>query len=288
VDKNKGIQMIKHFREIHKAMRKFEPARLAVINPQEEYLKNAIAKAEQKGIIEPLVFINDDPVIAAKEAVESVATGKADLLMMGDGDTAQLFSVVMNKNYGLRTNALFSYVAVLETPFYNRLMLCSDGGINIKLNEETVPAIVENTLSLASSLGIQQPKVAFLSLIETITPKLPSTKLWEKMTKKYKSDDRLITEGPLPLDVALSARAAERKSIKSNIAGKVDVFIGPTISSINMMGKSLMIVGGAKAGSLILGAKCPIVFLSRSESRRTNMNSINLGLLALNRKNTIS
>ena len=275
--------MIKHFREIHKMMRNFEPARLAVVNPQQEYLQNVIAKAKEKGIIEPLVFLNDDPAIAAIEAVEAAASGKADLLMMGDIDTAQLISIVMKKDYGLRTDTLFSYVAVLETPFYNRLMLCSDGGINIKLNEETVPAIVENALSLASSLGIQQPNLAFLSLVETITPKLPSTKLWKKMTKKYKSDNRLTAEGPLPLDVALSANAAERKSIQSNIAGKVNIFIGPTITSINMMAKALMIVGGAKGGSLILGAKCPIILLSRSDSRRTNMNSIALGLLALNR-----
>ncbi len=276
--------MIKHFREIYTMMRGFGPARMAVVNPQQEYLQYVLDKTEQKEIIEPLVFLNDDPVIAAIEAVEAVASGKADLLMKGDIDTAQLLSIILNKDYGLRTDKLLSHVAVVETPFYNRLMLCSDGGINIKLNEETVPAIVENALSLASSLDIQQPNVAFLSLVETITPKLPSTKLWDKMTKKYKSDERLIAEGPLALDVALSTRAAEKKAIKSNVSGKADIFIGPTITSTNMMVKALMIVGGAKGGGLILGAKCPIVLLSRSDSRRTKMNSISLGLLALNRK----
>ncbi len=276
--------MIKYFREIHELMRSYGRARMAVVNPQQEYLHYILAKTEQKEIIEPLVFVNDDPAIAAIEAVEAVASGKADLLMKGDIDTALLIKIILNKDYGLRTEKLLSHVAVIETPFYNRLMLCSDGGINIKLNEKTVPAIVENALSLASSLNIQQPNVAFLSLVETITPKLPSTKLWEIMTKKYKSDRRLIAEGPLALDVALSARAAEKKSIKSNIAGKADIFIGPTITSINMMVKALMLVGGAKGGGLIMGAKCPVVLLSRSDSRRTKMNSISLGLLALNRK----
>jgi len=101
--------------------------------------------------------------------------------------------------------------------------------------------------------------------------------------KKYRSNPRLTAEGPLALDIALSSKAAEKKSFKSHIAGKVDIFIGPTITSINMMAKSLINIGGAKGGGLILGAKCPIVLLSRSDTRQTHMNSIALGLLALNR-----
>ncbi len=275
--------MIKHYREIHKMLRSFKPARLAVVNPQQAYLQKIIAKSQYKGIIEPLVFLNEDPAVAAIEAVKAVVSGEADFLMKGDIDTAQFIQIVLNRDYRLRTDKLLSHVAVIETPFYNRPMLCSDGMINIKLNKETVPAIVENALSMASSLGIKKPNVAFLSLVETITSKLPSTELWDQMTKKYRSNPRLTAEGPLALDIALSSKAAEKKSFKSHIAGKVDIFIGPTITSINMMAKSLINIGGAKGGGLILGAKCPIVLLSRSDTRQTHMNSIALGLLALNR-----
>ncbi|MFQ6677869.1 MAG: phosphate acyltransferase [Fidelibacterota bacterium] len=275
--------MIRHFREIHKMLRSFKPARLAVANPQQVHLQKILAKSEQKEIIKPLVFLNDDPAIAAIKAVEAVASGKADFLMKGDIDTAQFIQIVLNKKYGLRNDKLLSHVAVIETPFYNRPMLCSDGVINIKLNKETVPAILENALLMASSLGIKKPNVAFLSLVETITSKLPSTELWDQMTNKYKSNPRLTAEGPLALDIALSAKAAEKKSFKSRIAGKADIFIGPTITSINMMVKSLINIGGAKGGGLILGAKCPIVLLSRSDSKQTHMNSVALGLLALNR-----
>jgi len=275
--------MIKHFREIHRLMNRFGPARLAVVNPQHPHLQYILKKSTHKGFIEPLLFINDDPTIAAREAIEAVASGKADLLMKGNIDTATLLSIILNKEYGLRTDKLLSHISVIETPFYNRFMLCSDGGININLNEDTVSGIIENALSLATNLTIQKPNVAFLSLVETITPKLPSTKLWKKMTQKYLTDNRLTTEGPIALDIALSAIAAERKSVESKIDGKTDIFIGPTITSINMMVKALINVGGARGGSIILGAKCPIILLSRSETRRTKMNSITLGLLALNR-----
>jgi len=153
--------MIKHYREIHKMLRSFKPARLAVVNPQQAYLQKIIAKSQYKGIIEPLVFLNEDPAVAAIEAVKAVVSGEADFLMKGDIDTAQFIQIVLNRDYRLRTDKLLSHVAVIETPFYNRPMLCSDGMINIKLNKETVPAIVENALSMASSLGIKNPMWLF-------------------------------------------------------------------------------------------------------------------------------
>jgi phosphate butyryltransferase len=117
-----------------------------------------------------------------------------------------------------------------------------------------------------------------LALIEKVSVKLPETVLAYNTAEHYKNDSRFTIEGPIALDVALSATAAQAKKINSKIAGKTDIFIGPNITATNFISKMLLSIGNSKGGGVIIGAKIPIILLSRSDIMETKLNSIALGL----------
>ncbi len=273
--------MVRLFKEIYDIVDELPSVRLAVVNPIQRYLLETIEDAEKKNWIKSLIFKSENTQVASQEAVSAVNDGRADFLMKGDVDTATLLKAVMDEEKGLKAHQMLSHIAVVESPNYKRLMLMTDGGVNIKMNKAVLINILENALILASRLQNNLPNVAFLSLVETISKKLPETGLAKEMDIQFKNNGRFTAEGPLALDVALSEKAALAKGISSRIAGKTDIFIGPNITAVNFMVKSLMAVGGSGGGGLIMGAQCPVVLLSRSDSQTTKLNSIALGCLAL-------
>jgi len=273
--------MINSFAEIINSLDKQNPPTLAVVNPIHEPLLNIIKKAQDSGWIKQLIFKDENPSLAAQRAVKSVRAGAADLLIKGDLKTDVLLKQVLNKKTGLRINDYLSHIAVLESSNYELLMLMTDGGVNIQLDEERHDSILNNALFLARCLNINRPNVAYLSLSEGVSKSLPDTFMAELMVEKASHNKYLKAEGPMAPDVAWSAAAAELKGINSEIAGKVNIFIGPNISAVNFTVKSLVNLGEAKAGGIILGAECPIILLSRSDTEETKLNSIALGLLTL-------
>lgn len=274
--------MITSYKELYQAVSTDQkPVGLAIVNPQHDYLFETLQDAEQRHWIIPHIFNDDDPEKAARNAVESVAEGQAQLLMKGDLDTATLMKTVMKGKPNLRTNRLLSHIAVVEIPTYPRLMLMTDGGVNIDLSLPAYRDIIENALQLTSALGIIHPNLALLALIEKVTDKLPETGLAHRVIRDTQTDPRFTIEGPVALDIALSENAAVAKNVNSEIAGKTDVFLGPNITAVNFTVKGLMSLGGVSGGGIILGAKVPIVLLSRSDHRETKLNSIALGRLML-------
>ncbi|NHZ87115.1 MAG: phosphate butyryltransferase [Planctomycetia bacterium] len=256
----------------------YEPVRLAVVNPQQKYILQALEKAETKNWIKPLLFKNNNVEKALSDSIAAVQNGKADLLMKGNIDTATLLKAIINKRNGLLSNKFLSHIAVLESPNYKRLMLTTDGGVNTTLSENLLNSIIENALQVTHALKNNKPNIAMLALIEKVSEKLPETVLARKIVERYKNDSRFIIEGPIALDVALSLTAAKAKKISSRIAGKTDIFIGPNITATNFISKMLLSVGNSKGGGIIIGAKIPIILLSRSDTMETKLNSIALGL----------
>ena len=271
--------MIKTYRQIYSIIEKKAARPIAIVQPRHKLLLSAIDQAAQKGWIDPILFHHNDDAVAARQAVAAVKNDDAELIMKGDLDSATLLKAVL-ENDGLRTNRRLSHVAVVESPYYERLMLWSDGGVNIQLNQEIMESIIANARVVSNVLGISHPNIALLALVENVNKKLPETVLAYELTKKYSHHSDFSIEGPIALDVALSKEAALRKDLSSTIAGKTDIFIGPSITVTNHVVKSLINIGGAKGGGIIIGAQIPIVMLSRSDSTETKLNSIALGLLA--------
>lgn len=271
--------MITSYKEIYDSVSGYKPIRLAVVNPQREYILQALEQAEANNWIKPLLFKNEDVNKALSDSINAINNGEADWLMKGNIDTATLLKAVMNKQNGLRTTKHLTHVAILESPNYERLILTTDGGVNPILSKTLIDSILENVLHVTRSLKIEKPNIAMLALIESVSENLPETVLANITAERYSNDSRFVIEGPIALDVALSATAAEAKKIKSKIAGKTDVFIGPNITATNFISKMLLSIGNSTGGGVIIGAKIPIILLSRSDTMETKLNSIALGLL---------
>ncbi|MBN2281329.1 MAG: phosphate butyryltransferase [Candidatus Marinimicrobia bacterium] len=227
-----------------------------------------------------IIHETDDEKIAQK-SVQLINDGKADVLMKGQISTPILMKAVLNKDNGLRTGEVLSHVAVAETPTYPKLLVFSDGGINILPDFETKKSILRSIIHMNHALENYQPKIGALCAIEQINPKMPETIDAAELQKLSESGefDNAIVEGPIAMDVALSAKAALKKGIDSKIAGDIDSFLVPNITAGNALIKILMKLAHAKVGGIVVGAKVPIILLSRSDTANEKLNSISLAIL---------
>ena len=112
---------------------------------------------------------------AAAKAVEIVRAGEAETLMKGSLHTDELMGEVVRKDTGLRTERRISHVFIMDVPTYPKPLAVTDAAINIFPDLETKVDIVQNAIDMAHALGVELPKVAILSAVETVTPKIPST-----------------------------------------------------------------------------------------------------------------
>jgi len=295
---------ITDFEQLIDVVRRGPTKRLAVAAAQAEEVLKAVSQAAELGIIDPILLgdtgrmaeIADridvdlsgfrqidqsDPIEAAALAVDMVAGGEADLLMKGKLSTPDILRLVLEEKRGLRGDRLLSHVAVVKVGDYPKLLIFSDGGMVIQPNLRQKIDIIRNAIMLANRLGIDRPKVALLASLETVHPDIPETLDAAEivsMSRKNELPDAII-EGPLAMDIAVSSRAAKMKGISSEVSGDVDILIVPNIASGNIGVKGLVYLTGAQVGGLILGAKRPVVLLSRSDTVQAKLNSIALGAL---------
>jgi phosphate acetyltransferase len=176
---------------------------------------------------------------------------------------------------GLRTSRRISHVFVIDVPSYPRMLLITDAAINIAPGLEEKVDIVQNAIDLAHVLGIERPKVAILSAVETVTSKIESTIEAAALCKM--ADRGQITggilDGPLAFDNAISAEAARTKKIVSPVAGQADILLVPDLEAGNMLAKQLCYLAGAEGAGIVLGARVPIVLTSRADSVRSRLAS---------------
>ena len=212
---------------------------------------------------------------AAEKAVELARAGEVDALMKGSLHTDELMSAVVRPETGLRTARRISHVFVMDVPAYPRPILITDAAINIYPKLEDKAGIIQNAVDLAHILGVKQPKVAILSAVETINPKISSTLDAAALCKM--ADRGQITgailDGPLAFDNAVSLTAAQIKGIFSPVAGQADILLVPGLEAGNMLAKQLSYLAGAEGAGIVLGALVPIVLTSRADSVRTRLAS---------------
>jgi phosphate butyryltransferase len=219
---------------------------------------------------------------ACAEAVKAVSSGRADVLMKGLVDTAIILKEVLNAEYGLRSDSILSHVMLVELPGFDRLIFLSDGAMNIDPSVEELKHILNNAVLLAKALHVSRPKVAILSAIEKVNPKMPSTlkaKALEEMAERGEIVHCKVC-GPLAVDLALDKEAAKTKGIKNDVAGNADILISPYIEVANALYKGFVFgTDGVKSAGLVMGAKAPIVLTSRADSHESKLYSIALSVL---------
>jgi len=217
---------------------------------------------------------------AAELSVKAVRNGEADVLMKGNIPTANILKAVLNKEWGLRKGSVLSHVAAFEVSNYDRLMFVTDAAMNIAPDVTQKAAIIQNTVEVARAIGIDLPKVAPIAAVEVVNPAMQATIDAAMLTQMNRRGQikNCVVDGPLALDNAVSQIAAEHKGIVSDVAGKADILLVPTIEAGNVLYKSLVYFANAKVGAMIAGAKAPIVLTSRADSAETKVYSLALAV----------
>ena len=285
--------------------RALEPVPTAVAYPCEQTALTAVVEAAEARLIAPILVgplqqirevaakaqLNiepypiedaDDAVDSATKAVAVVRAGGAEALMKGSLHTDELMGAVVPSATGLRTGRRISHAFVMALPAYPKPLIVTDGAINIAPTLEDKRDICQNAIDLAHCFGLETPKVAILSAVETVTTKIPSTidaAALCKMADRGQITGALL-DGPLAMDNAISVEAARTKGITSAVAGDADILVAPDLEAGNILAKQLTFLANADAAGLVLGARVPIILTSRADSVMSRMASCAVALLA--------
>ena len=263
-----------------------EAARLGIVAPilcgPQAKIHAAAAKAKLD--IAPFELVDTEHShAAAAAAVELVRAGRAEALMKGSLHTDELMGAVVSRATGIRTARRISHCFVMDVPHHPQALIISDAAVNIAPDLEAKVDIVQNAIDLAHALGVDDVRVAILSAMETVNPKVPSTieaAALCKMADRGQITGALL-DGPLALDNAISIDAAAIKHIVSPVAGRANVLIVPDLEAGNMLAKSLSFLASADAAGIVLGARVPIILTSRADSLLTRLASCAVAVLVV-------
>ena len=222
-----------------------------------------------------------DESAAARQAIGLVRDGAADLLMKGKINTSVLIRAVLNREKGLRTGRQLSQVIVFQVPGIDRLMIMTDAAINLAPELAQKAEICRNAMHVAHALGIEEPNVALLCALEFVNPAMPATVDAAALTMMNRRGQLKggYVEGPIALDVPMSRFAADRKGIETPLVENTDVFIAPDIEAANILYRAILYMAGGESGGIVVGAKVPLILLSRAETPETKIRSIAIGRL---------
>jgi phosphate acetyltransferase len=280
------------------------PLPTAVVHPCDKSSLTGAVEAAQLGLIAPILVgpaeriravardngipISDYPLVdapyseaAADAAVRLVREGKAEALMKGSLHTDELMAAVIKRDSGMRTGRRVSHCFVMAVPNHETALIITDAAVNIAPTLEEKKDILQNAIDLAHALMMPEVRVAVLSAMETVNPKVPSTIEAAALCKMVdrKQITGALVDGPLALDNAIDPEAARIKGIDSPVAGRANVLMVPDLEAGNMLAKSLSFLAGADAAGIVLGARVPIILTSRADSTLTRRASCAVAVL---------
>jgi phosphate acetyltransferase len=286
------------YERLLRAAQSLPPVTTAVAHPCDKIAIEGVVEAARLGLIEPILVgpparireaareagldISGFPLKesahshdSAAKAVELVREGKAEALMKGSLHTDELMGSVVARETGIRTARRISHCFVMDVPGHKDPLIITDAAVNIAPDLADKVDIVQNAVDLGHALQFAEVRVAILSAMETVNPKVPSTIEAAALCKM--ADRGQITggilDGPLALDNAINEEAATIKSIVSPVAGRANVLVVPDLEAGNMLAKSLSFLAGADAAGIVLGARVPIILTSRADSVLTRLAS---------------
>ena len=301
------VQVIRH--DGHELLLKkceaLAPVPTAVVHPCDESSLKGAVEAAEAGLIDPVLVGPESKIksladtygldisryrivdvahshASAETGVKLARVGECEAVMKGSLHTDELMAEVVRKETGLRTGRRLSHVFVMNVPTYPRTLLITDAAINIYPTLEDKVDIVQNAIDLAKVLGVETPKVAILSAVETVNPKIASTLEAAALCKMADRGQIKggVLDGPLAFDNAISLEAARTKGIVSEVAGQADILLVPDLEAGNMLAKQLSFLANSDAAGIVLGARVPIILTSRADNVRTRLASCAVGALA--------
>lgn len=291
--------MITRFEQM-KDIKLDRPAVLAVAAAEDEPVIEAVLTAKKLGLVTPILYGDEQKIrelLGDETDIEVIATsspeesahlackaadeGRADMILKGLLETKTLLKEVLNKEFDLKRSPVLSHVMIYDVATYHKLLLTTDGGMVAYPTLEQKIEIVKNAVQVAHQLEIDHPKVAAVCAVEKVNDKMPCT-LDARALEDLNRSGALtgcVVQGPLAFDNAISREAAEHKGITGEVAGDADIILVPNIESGNIMGKTLSYLAGAVNAGIIMGAKVPILLVSRADTSQAKLYSILLGAL---------
>ncbi|WP_304507574.1 bifunctional enoyl-CoA hydratase/phosphate acetyltransferase [Anaerotignum sp.] len=298
------MEQIRNFDELIAKAKAKEITGIAVVCPHDADTISAVKDGIESGLVKPELFGDSDkikPLLkeagisensvsivdvkdtegSVKRAIESIKNGYNKVIMKGTISTPDVMKPVMDKANGLNSGTMLSHVIVCDIPGFGRLLLSTDGAINIAPNLNEKAAIVKNAINVAQKLGVAAPKVAILAAIENVNVKMQATvdaACLSKMADRGVFKNAIV-DGPLSIDNIISAASAKKKGIKSEVAGAADIIVSPSIEVANVFAKTLNYMAASTNAGIVVGAKAPIILPSRASSEKSKWASLALGVL---------
>ncbi len=296
--------MFRNLNEMVEAARSYGPVHIAVAAGHSAECVAALKRARELNLAEG-IFVGDarkiwsladnigfelpahqvldepDDGKAAQLAVKMVRDGNATLLMKGKISTAHLIRAVLDRETGLRTGRLLSQVIVFQVPGFSRLMLMTDAAINIAPTLAQKAELCRNAIEVAHAIGIEKPNLAVLCALEQVNAEMPATvdaAALVAMNRRNQISGAFL-DGPVALDAPLSRFAAECKGIDSPIVENTDIFLAPDIEAANILYRAILYFARGESGGIVVGARVPLILLSRAETPETKIRSIALAIL---------
>lgn len=292
------------YHELIEATHDISPIRVAVVHPCDELSLAGALEAKNQGLIEPVLIGPQVKIVAAAEAAERslegielidvphshaaavkavdlVRKGGAVAIMKGKLHTDELMDAIVDQAHGLRTERRMSHIFALDVPSYPKPLFITDAAINIYPDLADKRDIVQNAIDLVQALGITEPRVAILSAVETVYPKITSTVDAAALCKMAERGQITggVLDGPLAFDNAISKSAAATKGIVSEVAGDADILVAPDLDAGNILAKQLIYLAGAESAGIVLGARVPIILTSRADGTLSRLASCALAQL---------
>ena len=293
--------MIKNFEQLKEMLRSMPVKRRVAVTPaQDEHTLEAISHAYKDGMVEPVLIGDEaaireilsmlgvspegmtiihvlDPTEAIQKAADMARDGEVDCIMKGKTETGALMKVLVNRERGIRKNDTMSLLAFMESPNYHKVFAITDVGLLTYPTKEQKKAAIANAVEAFHALGVEEPKVAILAAVEKVNPKMKETV--EAAEIKEEGVPGCIIEGPISYDLAMDPQSAPIKGYVSPVAGDADLLVVPDIVSGNIAAKTITVIGGGRTGGVVLGAKVPVLLVSRAASADDKYMSIVIAAL---------
>jgi len=301
------------YQRLIEVVKALPPAATAVAHPCDESSLAGAVDAAKLGIITPILVgprkkieaaaasakldISGYEIVdaehsheAAGKAVTLIREGRAEMLMKGSLSTDELLGAVVRREGGLRTERRLSHCFILDVPNHTNVLIITDAAINVFPTLEEKVDIVQNAIDLAHALKIEKPKVAILSAMEKVNPKLASTVEAAALCKMAERGQitGAVLDGPLALDNAISVEAAKIKKIGGPVAGQADILVVPDLEAGNVLAKSLSFLADADSAGIVVGARVPITLTSRADSVQSRLASCAVAALVAHRRRELA
>ncbi|MBQ8127411.1 MAG: phosphate butyryltransferase [Prevotella sp.] len=278
------MKTIKNFDELVAHLtERTERRRVAVVCGRDESTREAVARAEAAGFVEPIMVDDDDVDVAAARAVALVREGKADVLMKGLLNTDNLLKAVLNKETGiLPQGRVLTHLTCAQLPQMDRLLFVTDVAVIPYPTKEQRAEQLRYLLNLCRAMGIEEPRVSLINCSEKVNAKhFPFTVEYQELIAQTRAGEfgPCIVDGPLDLKTSLSAHALHKKGIESPLEGQADGLIFPDIQAGNVFYKTITLFCGAETAAILQGPQVPVVLTSRADSVESKFYSLALAAI---------